>query len=120
MILQSRKYPDFDIEAFVKLEEPKISSFLSLIISLACILFLWIISNFILEQYFLRLGEQGDRVTTNLSDLTDDELEELSNWAIDELSAGNKQKNTVIHPHTGEVQIKKVERKVKTASSADL
>lgn len=54
----------------------------------------------IIEQYLLRLGEQGDAVRTNFSDLPDEEVVELSWWAVSELGA----QNTVRHPHTGEVQ----------------
>jgi len=54
----------------------------------------------IIEQYFLLLGEQGDAVRTNFSDLPDEEIVELSWWAVNELGA----QNTVRHPHTGEVQ----------------
>ncbi len=54
----------------------------------------------IIEQYFLRLGEQGDAVRTNFSDLPDEEIIELSWWAVNELGA----QNTVRHPHTGEEQ----------------
>jgi radical SAM superfamily enzyme YgiQ (UPF0313 family) len=53
----------------------------------------------IIEQYFLRLGEQGEEVRTNFSDLPDEEIVDLSWWAITELGA----QNTVRHPHTGEV-----------------
>jgi hypothetical protein len=51
-----------------------------------------------IEQYFLRLGEQGEEVRTNFSDLSDEEIIELSWWAINELGA----QNTVRHPHTGD------------------
>ena len=51
-----------------------------------------------IEQYFLRLGEQGEEVRTNFSDLSDEEIIELSWWAIKELGA----QNTVRHPHTGD------------------
>jgi len=54
----------------------------------------------IVEQYFLRLGEQGEEVRTNFSDLPDEEIAELSWWAITELGA----QNVVRHPHTGETQ----------------
>lgn len=59
----------------------------------------------IVEQYFLNLGEQGDKVRTNFSDLSDEEIIRLSWWAIKELGA----QNTVRHPHTGDVQEKKEE-----------
>jgi len=78
------------------------------------------ITDDIIEQYLLRLGEQGDKISTNLSQIPDEELEELANWAIQEMSAGNKEKNTFVHPHTGDVQIKKIERKAKNATFADL
>jgi radical SAM superfamily enzyme YgiQ (UPF0313 family) len=54
----------------------------------------------IIEQYFLKLGEQGDDVRTNFSDLPDEEIVALSWWAVNELGA----QNTVRHPHTGETQ----------------
>jgi len=50
------------------------------------------------EQYFIRLGEQGDQVRTNFSDLPDEEIIDLSWWAINELGA----QNVVRHPHTGD------------------
>ena len=31
-----------------------------------------------IEQYFLRLGEQGEEVRTNFSDLPDEEIVDLS------------------------------------------
>jgi radical SAM superfamily enzyme YgiQ (UPF0313 family) len=54
----------------------------------------------LIEQYFLRLGEQSESVRTNFSDLPDEEIMELSWWAVSELGA----QNTVRHPHTGEMQ----------------
>ncbi|MFN8456747.1 MAG: radical SAM protein [Anaerolineae bacterium] len=57
----------------------------------------------IIEEYFIRLGEQGETVRTNFSDLPDEEIVELSWWAINELGA----QNTVRHPHTGEEEPKK-------------
>jgi len=56
-----------------------------------------------IEQYFLKLGEQGEAVRTNFSDLPDEEIMELSWWAVTELGA----QNTVRHPHTGEKQDRK-------------
>ena len=68
-----------------------------------------------IEEYFLRLGEQGESVRTNFSDdLTDDEVIELSWWAVSELGA----QNTVRHPHSGEVQERKPA--FRSASQADL
>jgi anaerobic magnesium-protoporphyrin IX monomethyl ester cyclase len=67
----------------------------------------------IIEQYFLRLGEQGDQVRTNFSDLPDEEIVELSWWAVNELGA----QNTYRHPHTGEVQERKA---LRGATHADL
>jgi len=58
----------------------------------------------IIEQYFLGLGEQGDKVRTNFSDLPDEEIERLSWWATKELGA----QNIIRHPHTGEAQEKKI------------
>ncbi|MGD2179784.1 B12-binding domain-containing radical SAM protein [Lusitaniella coriacea] len=68
----------------------------------------------IIEQYFLRLGEQGEAVRTNFSDLPDEEIEELSWWAINELKAQNK----IRHPKT----VSQQERKsaVVGATKADL
>ena len=54
----------------------------------------------IIEAYFCRLGEQSEAVRTNFSDLPDEEIIELSWWAVSELGA----QNTVRHPHTGEEQ----------------
>jgi hypothetical protein len=68
----------------------------------------------IIEQYFLRLGEQGDDVRTNFSDLPDEEIMDLSWWAVNELGA----QNTIRHPHTGEMQTR--ERGVRGATRADL
>lgn len=68
----------------------------------------------IIEEYFLRLGEQGDAIRTNFSDLPDQEIVDLSWWAIEELGA----QNTVRHPHTGELQQRKPA--VRGASKADL
>jgi radical SAM superfamily enzyme YgiQ (UPF0313 family) len=68
----------------------------------------------IIEQYFLRLGEQGEEVRTNFSDLPDEEVSRLSWWAITELGA----QNTVRHPHTGEVQQR--QSGVRGATKADL
>ncbi len=68
----------------------------------------------IVEKYFLRLGEQGDDVRTNFSDLPDEEIVELSWWAVNELGA----QNTVRHPHTGEAQ--KRSRPVRGATRADV
>ena len=68
----------------------------------------------IIEQYFLRLGEQGEQVSTNFSDLPDEEIIELSWWAVSELGA----QNTRRHPHTGELQT--VKPQVRGATKADL
>jgi anaerobic magnesium-protoporphyrin IX monomethyl ester cyclase len=67
-----------------------------------------------IERYFLRLGEQGEEVRTNFSDLSDQEIVDLSWWAVSELGA----QNTVRHPHTGEEQERK--RAVRGASRADV
>ena len=66
------------------------------------------------EQYFLRLGEQGEEVRTNFSDLPDEAIIDLSWWAVTELGG----QNTVRHPHTGEQQ--KRERAVRGATRADV
>lgn len=68
----------------------------------------------IIEQYFLRLGEQGEAVRTNFSDLPDEEVIDLSWWAVNELGA----QNTVRHPHTGEVQDR--QQAARGATRADL
>jgi radical SAM superfamily enzyme YgiQ (UPF0313 family) len=68
----------------------------------------------IIEQYFLKLGEQGEEVRTNFSDLPDEEVIQLSWWAITALGA----QNTVRHPHTGEVEPRKPA--VRGATKADL
>lgn len=68
----------------------------------------------IVEQYFLRLGEQGDEIRTNFSDLPDEEVVALSWWAVTELGA----QNTVRHPHTGESQPRS--QPVRSATRADL
>jgi len=49
----------------------------------------------IIEQYFMRLGEQGDAVRTNFSDLPDDELLQLTHAAADRL----KNHNSHRHPY---------------------
>ena len=68
-----------------------------------------------IEEYLIRLGEQGEQVRTNFSDLPDEEVVELSWWAIRELGA----QNTVRHPHTGDEQpLEKAA--VRGASKADL
>jgi len=50
-------------------------------------------------------GEKGpaEAVRTNFSDLPDEEIIDLSWWAINALGA----QNVVRHPHTGEVQVRK-------------
>jgi len=68
-----------------------------------------------IEQYLLRLGEQGEEVRTNFSDLPDEEVIDLSWWAITELGA----QNTVRHPHTGEAQVLQ-KPAVRGATRADL
>lgn len=68
----------------------------------------------IIEEYFLRLGEQGESVRTNFSELPDEAIVELSWWAVTELGA----QNTVRHPHTGDAQERP--RGVRGATHADL
>jgi hypothetical protein len=53
-----------------------------------------------IEKYFLMLGEQGDSIRTNFSDIPDEEIVELSWQAITSLGA----QNTVRHPHSGDLQ----------------
>ena len=67
-----------------------------------------------IEQYFLRLGEQGEEVRTNFSDLPDEEIIELSWSAVNELGGQNKLR----HPHTGDTQERK--RAVRGATRADV
>lgn len=67
-----------------------------------------------IEQYFLRLGEQGEEVRTNFSDLPDEEIIDLSWRAVTELGG----QNTLRHPHTGEQQERK--RAVRGATRADV
>ena len=69
----------------------------------------------ILEEYFIKLGEQGDEVRTNFSDLPDEKIIDLSWWAVNELGA----QNTLRHPHTGDVQVLE-KPKVRGATVADL
>lgn len=54
----------------------------------------------IIEEYFLRLGEQGEAVRTNFSDLPDDEIESLARWAVAEL---NPAAGRFREPHSGDV-----------------
>jgi radical SAM superfamily enzyme YgiQ (UPF0313 family) len=68
----------------------------------------------IIEQYFIRLGEQGEEIRTNFSDLPDEQIVELSWRAITELGA----QNTVRHPHTGDSQPRT--QAVRGATKADL
>lgn len=56
----------------------------------------------IIEQYFLRLGEQGEEVRTNFSDLPDEEILDLASWAIDELGAPN-----TVHAHSSDQEASK-------------
>jgi radical SAM superfamily enzyme YgiQ (UPF0313 family) len=65
-----------------------------------------------IERYFVRLGEQGEDVRTNFSDLPDEEIVDLSWWAVNELGAQNKLR----HPHTGDVEVSRV----RGATRADL
>ena len=68
----------------------------------------------IIEEYFIKLGEQGEQVRKNFSDLADEEVVELSWWAVEELGA----QNTFRHPHTGDVEKRKPQ--LRTASQADI
>ena len=55
----------------------------------------------VIEEYFLRLGEQGEQVRTNFSDLPDDEIEGLARWAVSELNpAGSR----IREPHSGDAR----------------
>ncbi len=69
----------------------------------------------IIEEYFLKLGEQGEQVRTNFSDLPDEEIAELSWWAVNGLGAQNK----IRHPHSGEEQDLK-KPSIRGATKADL
>jgi hypothetical protein len=57
-------------------------------------------------------------VRTNFSDLPDEEIVELSWWAVNELGA----QNTYRHPHTGDLETRETPKKteVRSASHADL
>src|SRR3990172_2068238 len=68
----------------------------------------------LIEQYFLKLGEQGEAVRTKFSDLPDEEIIDLSWWAINALGA----QNVVRHPHTGEPQERKPA--LRSATQADV
>jgi hypothetical protein len=68
----------------------------------------------VIEQYFIRLGEQGEEVRTNFSDLPDEEIVELASWAVQTLGA----QNVVRHPHTGDAQVLK--KGVRGATKADV
>jgi hypothetical protein len=53
-----------------------------------------------IEQYFLRLGEQGEQVRTNFSEtLSDEEVEALARWAVSEV---NPIGNRIREPHSGD------------------
>jgi len=54
-----------------------------------------------IEQYFVRLGEQGEQVRTNFSDLPDDEIEGLARWAVAEL---NPSGSRIREPHSGDAK----------------
>lgn len=54
----------------------------------------------IIEEYFLRLGEQGEAVRTNFSDLPDEEIEALAKWAVAEL---NPAAGRFREPHSGDL-----------------
>jgi radical SAM superfamily enzyme YgiQ (UPF0313 family) len=65
----------------------------------------------IIEQYLESLGEQGEKLLTNFSDLPDEEIIELSWWAVNELGA----QNIMRHPYTKgkeqqEQSVQKVDR----------
>ena len=56
----------------------------------------------IIEQYFLRLGEQGDMVRTNFSEtLSDEEVEQLAREAVREL---NPMGSRICEPHSGDMR----------------
>jgi radical SAM superfamily enzyme YgiQ (UPF0313 family) len=78
----------------------------------------------IVEQYFLKLGEQGESVRTNFSDLPDEEVVELSWWAVNELGAQNTHRHPHLrqHPHSGDVEEVAAAKKpaVRSATHADL
>ncbi len=68
----------------------------------------------IIEQYFILLGEQGESVRTNFSELPDEEIIDLAWWAVTELGA----QNVVRHPHTGDAEVRKPS--VRGATKADV
>lgn len=55
----------------------------------------------LIEQYFIRLGEQGEQVRTNFSDLPDEEIEALARWAVTEL---NPSGSRIREPHSGDAK----------------
>lgn len=70
-----------------------------------------------IERYLLALGEQGETVRTNFSDLPDEEVVRLSWWAINELGA----QNTKRHPQKHKNEAESAEKEfVRGASMADL
>jgi radical SAM superfamily enzyme YgiQ (UPF0313 family) len=48
------------------------------------------------EEYLLNLGEQGEKIRVNFSDLKDEELFEMQQYMIKELNAWNK----IRHPES--------------------
>ena len=62
----------------------------------------------IIEEYFMLLGENSEKVRTNFSDeLSDEELEEMGAWATQELLSLNKRHPKFLkEPHTGDLRIK--------------
>lgn len=69
----------------------------------------------IIEEYFMMLGENSEKIRTNFStEISDQKLEELGAWMTQELKSLNKRHPGLIQePHTGDV-------KVKSAHQADL
>ena len=57
-----------------------------------------------IEEYLLKLGEQGASARTNFSDLDDDEIVELAKWAVDELGATETKFKR--EPHSGDIEPK--------------
>jgi len=57
----------------------------------------------IIEQYLLKLGEQGSHVRTNFSETSDEEIYSLAQWAVQELNPIETKFKR--EPHSGDVLV---------------
>ncbi|HLF18625.1 MAG TPA: radical SAM protein [Candidatus Omnitrophota bacterium] len=75
-----------------------------------------------IEQYFLKLGEQGEQVSTNFSDLPDEEIIALSWWAVNELGGQNTKRHPGRHSKRVDLATMTNDEKptIRGASKADL